>query len=1191
MSIYNNLLYNTELYNARTGLIEGTGALEQEDGTIVVDKWFSPLYRRYFPRHFYEVLGYERFMQMYRFYLEFLEQGKNPYWVLSHISELASIQNTLKESLPKLRDDYAPDFRFEDFPDMDERKFLENSKRFYSRKGTNKSFEFLFQMLGKEITVLKPIDDTLFIGENSVIGDQKLIDSFYYTPFTYDVITDLPYAEWNEFIRRLNHPIGTQMFGTFLVLLANQMLLFPSINTNIPNVAESLVNVTNTVPASGNFTVEVSGDITDFPDPDDPSSEDTLILRIGDEDMLYTDKGDQAFLITGRGLNNTREQAVADASQFFVDVANNQLVYTDRIDHYTGKVINFTTDDTLPTPLVPERDYYATLVEHKTTLIGNILLSDLSLTVDDASSFPTAGGKLYINGEILGYSAIVGNTFTVTRGQDSTIAVGHSDNSTVYLWSRTIQVSDTLSDALNRVYIPIVDQGVGSHIVSGLGVLISLFTGFAVIRPQALVVRELIAYTSYEDVNRNLFTEDLLNISFKSTIGGTAASQNIDIVSAATNPFSLGERVRFSTETTFLTSAIDDVVTTIPVDDTTEFLVAGFAKIGYEFIQYTGKTGVSLTGVTRGVSGSTAASYGTAITVRPRMLTDSSGELDGIYFVNRGPGALQFQLVEIDENDAITSTITIQDDVSGTTYVELYDIDRGQLYNNPATVVTQVSGATATIDSASGRVLVLDVSAGKFTDAATTFTEGAVNGDVTGNIFNTLGEYQLWQYDFGDITFDDIENGGDAFAKELSVRFPMLREEQARTIVTPYKVLTMSDEVGLLSDWQADTVTAIGSWVDGSVGHVYTDGATLERGIIRGYVDNFRPIIEVVPGDDLTRDVIDVDEIITTVGSDTIIGDFSALTFTPSQQKYCIDISGTMYIVISLVDPTHLQLASNVVITGLVSGDTYIQSTNFYGNFTIGVSVPSYSGRHCATKEAYGLNTGAKVDIFKFELTSDVDESANWIPTTDTVFNANLKGHVKQLVTNAEGFIRAKNTVSSVLNTDITDIETTIPMSDTSQFPSSGRVRIGTEFVVYTGKTVSELTGLSRGANNTSAVLHASGTSVISNNVDEEPSDVYIETDSGTFSTQVTDALSVGNGAIDGNDVRIATTKTDLSKNDPSIGDYFYVADTDITDPNRYGIYEVTDVINISGSIVVAFDESFSEPVAANGTVNWLNLY
>lgn len=57
---------------------------------------------------------------------------------------------------------------------------------------------------------------------------------------------------------------------------------------------------------------------------------------------------------------------------------------------------------------------------------------------------------------------------------------------------------------------------------------------------------------------------------------------------------------------------------------------------------------------------------------------------------------------------------------------------------------------------------------------------------------------------------------------------------------------------------------------------------------------------------------------------------------------------------------------------------------------------------------------------------------------------------------------------------------TSMSVTDTSQFASSGNVLIGDEVITYTGKTSTTLTGLTRAVAGTSAATHAAGTAVTS---------------------------------------------------------------------------------------------------------------
>ncbi|ACL05232.1 hypothetical protein Dalk_3544 [Desulfatibacillum aliphaticivorans] len=65
----------------------------------------------------------------------------------------------------------------------------------------------------------------------------------------------------------------------------------------------------------------------------------------------------------------------------------------------------------------------------------------------------------------------------------------------------------------------------------------------------------------------------------------------------------------------------------------------------------------------------------------------------------------------------------------------------------------------------------------------------------------------------------------------------------------------------------------------------------------------------------------------------------------------------------------------------------------------------------------------------------------------------------------------------SSLPEDISASATSIELSDASVFPTSGTVQIDSEQITYTGKSSNTLTGCTRGANSTDAVLHDAGAS------------------------------------------------------------------------------------------------------------------
>jgi prepilin-type N-terminal cleavage/methylation domain-containing protein len=78
----------------------------------------------------------------------------------------------------------------------------------------------------------------------------------------------------------------------------------------------------------------------------------------------------------------------------------------------------------------------------------------------------------------------------------------------------------------------------------------------------------------------------------------------------------------FEVVITDLAGSIEDTSDTIPVDSTDDFLISGVVQIEGELIQYTGKTGNSLTGCVRGFAGTTAVSHDVNIPVADTPVYD-----------------------------------------------------------------------------------------------------------------------------------------------------------------------------------------------------------------------------------------------------------------------------------------------------------------------------------------------------------------------------------------------------------------------------------------------------------------------------------------------------------------------------------------------------------------------------------------
>ena len=1203
MAIYNQNLYNTFLYKDTGQQPVATATVDQVDQPVSpdVDRWISPYFKRFFPEFW--ASEYPDFLQLFRYFLEFLENENGSYWNAAHTVELASISTTIDANLNNMREQFSPDFRFEDFPNIDKRKFLENSKRYFSIKGNDQSFKFLFRMLGHEIDIFNPLDDTLFLSEHSTIGDQKLIDSFYFNPYSYDIRTDLPYNKWNDFIRRMNHPIGTHMFGTFLVLLGNQLIKVPTFNTTIPNKPDAMIRLINDIENQDTPVIEVTGDISDFPDPTDPTSENRLIIRVGSEDMLYSAKDDTAktFTISERAVNDTRQVSHEDVAQFTVNIDNDYIVLNQRLDYQSGKTLIFSSTEELPTPLEPNTTYYATLLEIQSRVEGEVGAGDTQMVLEDGSMFPSTA-IIYVNGEFIEYESLNGNTLNnLQRGQMQSTARSHSDEDKVYVWTRTLRLSETCDDVFDKVYINLTDNGTGTHTITGPGQEITLFTGFTIARPQALVVRELLAYTTFDQIERDIFVERVIHVDYKSIVTVVIGTNTFTTI-AGNHLFSFGEQVKFESPTTGLTADINNSDTTIPVEDTSMYNSTGMILIENEWMSYTGKTATSFTGVTRGALSTTPVDHTihSNVTSRGYETTDNI-ELNGIYRVSRvntGSGVQdnQFRLIDDDDN-----VIDITANASATFSVVLHDFNNGTMWRNENVVTQSSTSSTGTIswpdpNIRRGRTLYIDptITANNWSvDGSITIADLDGTGVATDvEIINTIGDYTLTECDFNGLTFDQVETGGDNYPQVMKTKFSMIREESAIDITRRYFIPDLTIDVQTEDPNWVPTTDTFASFNPLNRGHISMANSTLQ-GLLRGFVAPNRPVVEVDPSTNLNAERDSLGRVTATIGTSVINGDFSSPP-VPLNTDITIELAGVYYRWVSGTS-TAITVNTGISVDGLSAGDTYIGEAFVSNAIWSGDGSGSTSTRRHWQDENFGyaLGLGPTKNYIRLTLGEQVANSENWRSTSDTSFNAISQGHITQLVTNATGIIRAKNTVETSLNGAISDVDTTITVDDASQFPDSGRVLIEDEFITYASKSATQLLGVVRGTHNTSAILHVDGSIVISANISEaEPSTVIVEVISGTFNTQATNTVSVGNGSASGNDIRVVNSIEDRTKGLPSVGQLMYNNPVLSTDPNGLRTWQILEVHQTNDETVVVLDQPYTEPTDPgnnNGTANLVN--
>ena len=174
-----------------------------------------------------------------------------------------------------------------------------------------------------------------------------------------------------------------------------------------------------------------------------------------------------------------------------------------------------------------------------------------------------------------------------------------------------------------------------------------------------------------------------------------------------------------------------------------------------------------------------------------------------------------------------------------------------------------------------------------------------------------------------------------------------------------------------------------------------------------------------------------------------------------TEQKYYISAGGTYFDITPLRDLT----GSNDLQTS--AGDATFVATNGSNILTV-------------TENSHGARVG---DYVTYSGAAALDGSGN---VTATVLNS--EHQITQIINNNSYKIDVSihmNTTAINSVSGLSDSATTVTVDDTSSFKSSGTLKIGDEFITYTGKTATTFTGLTRGSLSSTAVAHNDNASVI----------------------------------------------------------------------------------------------------------------
>lgn len=189
-----------------------------------MNKKLSSLSERFFDQY---ILGeYPELVNFFKIVFQYLEVHNNIFdLILNFTDRFVNIDN-LKNSEDEIDliikdmviQQYISQFPLYRLEDIDTIKLIKNAKDFYSIKGTEKSYRFMFSLLNHlgAFNFYYPENDILIVSdsENGILNSEKKIhDSYYYAYYVYEIQSTLyGYFELKDIVKNVLHPVGTKIF-------------------------------------------------------------------------------------------------------------------------------------------------------------------------------------------------------------------------------------------------------------------------------------------------------------------------------------------------------------------------------------------------------------------------------------------------------------------------------------------------------------------------------------------------------------------------------------------------------------------------------------------------------------------------------------------------------------------------------------------------------------------------------------------------------------------------------------------------------------------------------------------------------------------------------------------------------------------------------------------------------------------
>ena len=340
--------------------------------------------------------------------------------------------------------------------------------------------------------------------------------------------------------------------------------------SDLPRVSTTL----NTALTAGASSV-VLKDATLYDGDDFPNLH--CMLRIGKEDIIVSSLSTRTYTVAKRGANGTTATEHAAGSR--VD-----LIFFPPIEQQLNEALDN---------------------------------SETTITLDDASDLPSAGGAILIDNEIITYTGISSENLTgCTRGVGSTVAATHDDNTKVYLLTQMVGNTSGITSYIKpkegrlreKYGMPRVKRvrltGINNKKDIREAITASLINSHQTNGLNGLFAITKYPYSTIVGKTSNLSTGHGADIALLSNsahyidprkwgIKTGMAIEKYEDINFTKDPAQTTVRTAISSSTAMTGSG------TIDANTTANFPSSGTIEIGNELFDYSGKTSNTFTGVQR----------------------------------------------------------------------------------------------------------------------------------------------------------------------------------------------------------------------------------------------------------------------------------------------------------------------------------------------------------------------------------------------------------------------------------------------------------------------------------------------------------------------------------------------------------------------------------------------------------------